>query len=71
MINRKLGTGQANRTSYRKVNRVAVIRIDKCLTQRARATIVCIGDRDDVGRPVSLSRGSLCEPEWDQGDGQQ
>ena len=40
------------------------------LPQRAGSAVVCVGDRDDVGRSVSLSRGSLCERERDHANSQ-
>ena len=46
MINRKLGTGQANRTVTAKLIVSPSFASDERLTQRAGAAIVCVGDRD-------------------------
>jgi hypothetical protein len=58
-----------NRASHGERNRVTVARVGERLAQRARPAVVSVSDRDDVGRSVSLSRGSLCEREWNCADG--
>src|SRR6185369_8201930 len=46
-------------------NCVAVLRVRERLAQRAGAAVVSVGDCDGGCRSVSLSRGPLCEREWD------
>src|SRR5215470_9558639 len=69
-IDYKLAARQTNGASYRKADGVTIIRDRQCLTQRARAAIVSVSDRDRGCRPVSLSGGPLREPEWDHANSQ-
>src|SRR5215472_14900848 len=71
LVDEQLATGQSDRAGHCEVNRVAIVHISERLAQRARAAVVCVGDGNDVGRSVSLSRGSLCKCEWDHAQSQQ
>src|SRR5439155_19130215 len=44
LVHQQFATRQPNRASYRKGNRVMVIRVRERLTQRAGAAVVCISD---------------------------
>lgn len=73
LVDDKLGSGQRDRLPLERgfeSDRVAFIGVSERLTQRPGAAVVCVGDRDDVGRPVPLSRGSLRERERDHAKGQ-